>query len=420
MTAVKYRAKPLRSARGLSLIEIMVSLAIAALLLLGLSQIFIGSKSAYLVQDGMSRAQESARFALNELEKNVRMVDYAGCGNRGDVSLQYLNHVVPRGTTPVLSSLRFNRPIEGYNATACPTTGSCALGQPAVGAAANWSPALPAEITTDANARPVNGSDVLILRIVSSESAPALGPFNPVTGAFVVGAVSGDTSFVKPGNLYALTSCRPRVDIFRASATSGSAAAGGLTMVAGVADNLLRAAPTSSDTTTTWGWNQAESDFQQPPSGTPTGTLNAEVHSADYIALFVGLSLDGNSTALKIQHFVGGVILTEELADGVEAMQIMYGQDTDNDGVANRFVPADQVAAGAVTEDAIDASWRQVLSVRIALLVRGETTGGTPANSAGAGNQYQVNDVTMIRPSDARFRDIYTTTIALRNRLVHN
>ncbi len=61
------------SQRGLSLIELMVALAIAALLLLGLSEIFIGSKNVYRLQEGMSRVQENARFVLQYMEQNVRM-----------------------------------------------------------------------------------------------------------------------------------------------------------------------------------------------------------------------------------------------------------------------------------------------------------------------------------------------------------
>ena len=75
-----------RSQRGLSLIEIMVALAIAAILLLGLSQIFVGSKNVYRLQEGMARVQENARFALQYLEENVRMAGYMGCGNDIDLT----------------------------------------------------------------------------------------------------------------------------------------------------------------------------------------------------------------------------------------------------------------------------------------------------------------------------------------------
>ena len=47
------------------------------------------------------------------------------------------------------------------------------------------------------------------------------------------------------------------------------------------------------------------------------------------------------------------------MVEGVEDMQILYGEDTDADNVANRYVPSDEVG-----------SMENVVSVRISLLLR--------------------------------------------------
>ncbi|GAB2875953.1 hypothetical protein GCM10027277_51600 [Pseudoduganella ginsengisoli] len=67
----------------------------------------------------------------------------------------------------------------------------------------------------------------------------------------------------------------------------------------------------------------------------------------------------------------------DALVRGVDALQVLYGIDTDDpaDGVPNRYLNATQV-------DALDvggAGWRRVASVRIALLMHGE-----PGSNPGA------------------------------------
>ena len=65
-----------RKQQGLSIVEIMVAVTISLILLAGVSQIFLSSKTAYNVQDGMGRLQENARFALDILARNVGMAGY--------------------------------------------------------------------------------------------------------------------------------------------------------------------------------------------------------------------------------------------------------------------------------------------------------------------------------------------------------
>lgn len=65
-----------RKQKGLSIVEIMVAVTISLILLAGVSQIFLSSKTAYNVQDGMGRLQENARFALDVLARNVGMAGY--------------------------------------------------------------------------------------------------------------------------------------------------------------------------------------------------------------------------------------------------------------------------------------------------------------------------------------------------------
>jgi type IV pilus assembly protein PilW len=83
MTPVRRRQRPQapRGTAGLSLIEIMIALAIGSLLILGLVQVFAASRTAYQLSEGMARTQENARFAMDYLQRDIRMAGHYGCVN---------------------------------------------------------------------------------------------------------------------------------------------------------------------------------------------------------------------------------------------------------------------------------------------------------------------------------------------------
>ncbi len=407
-----------RAQAGLSLIEVMVALAISAILLFGLSQIFVGSKNVYRLQEGMSRVQENARFVLTYLESNVRMAGYMGCGNDADLTVKagsppaFVNHLraissggtggLPIQQDTLTSSERFQRPIEAYAYSG----GSIDNQNPALGAAGDWTPALdtPENLGLTGANLPIKGSDVLVLRLVSADSTALLGDFNMSAGQFRV----ANPTMLKPGQIYAITNCA-NARIFKASAVDNASG----TVTAGPADNLLRF---TSDNTSTWTGSYANMQFNQGGGS----ALNAEVHPADYMVIYVGLRATDNVPVLKV---MGGDGVPQEVAEGVEMMKVELGVDTDADGVVNKYVPANNTDADsnlAVTNKAQrDIAWRKVLSVRIALLLRSPDRASETAHTGDANgdNVYYLFDTRAQRPIDARFRDVYTTTIALRNRL---
>jgi type IV pilus assembly protein PilW len=75
------RARPCRS-RGLTLIELMISLALGMLVILSVGYAYIGSRTTFRQQDALGRMQENARFVFETLSNDIRMVGYAGplCG----------------------------------------------------------------------------------------------------------------------------------------------------------------------------------------------------------------------------------------------------------------------------------------------------------------------------------------------------
>jgi type IV pilus assembly protein PilW len=405
--------------RGLSLIEVMVALAISAILLFGLSQIFIGSKNVYKLQEGMSRAQENARFVMQYLENNVRMAGYMGCGNDVDLTAKagsppaFLNHLRPMesglGVVPIrqdtlTSAERFQRPIEVFRYTG----GSTDNQAPTVGGPGDWTPALdaPDPVGFDGDF-PIQGSDVLVLRLVSADSTAMVGDFDMANGAFTV----VDPSQVKVGGVYTLTNCS-NARVFRVTTVDN---ASGL-VTAGPADNPLRL---TSNNGSTWTGSYANMQFNQNGS-----TLNAELHSAQYLVMYVGLRPADNVPVLRVMTGpTMDSLVAQDVADGVEMMRIELGVDTDADGNIDKWVAPDNDELdsdlGATNKTQRDAAWRKVLSVRVALLMRSPDAAIQAAHTGDAPNDnvYYLFDTRVQRPLDYRFRDVYTTTISLRNRL---
>ncbi len=68
----------LRQQRGMTLIELMVAMSIGLFLTGGALYIYSQSKNTYRSSDSLSRLQESARFALDTIEPDIRLARYWG------------------------------------------------------------------------------------------------------------------------------------------------------------------------------------------------------------------------------------------------------------------------------------------------------------------------------------------------------
>ena len=95
------------------------------------------------------------------------------------------------------------------------------------------------------------------------------------------------------------------------------------------------------------------------------------------------------------------------LVDGVEALEITYGEDTTGDRVVDVYNPANAVG-----------DWGNVVAVRIGLLVHSDRPAFPDVEERPA---YVVNgtniEIQEVNNSDRLLRQVFTTTIALRNRL---
>lgn len=383
-----------RRQHGVSLIEVMVALLIAALLTIGLLQIFGATRLTSQMQEGLSRVQENGRFAMQYLQRQLRMVGFMGCGaDIGRVAqTSFVNHLAMYdGTIPGGTKYRFQRPIEAFTAGAAPP---------------------PAELTAEA-ASFVAGSDVLILRVFGDESVPVLNVSREATNLHIAIA-NGSLPFLPASGsrvLFALENCRS-ADVF-AGTLSGSEVA-----VLGSAGENVYLDPSvggCGQSACPWDFRISNATLNSTPLTGGPPRLNAEIHRAEYVALYVR---DGGLYVKRFQRNALAFDNPQNLVEGVENMQLRFGYDTSPipDGTIDEYRSAADVVAGATDDLTLDANWRRVLSVRVALLLRSPDRAGV----SGTGRTYDLLGVTVTPPDDGMMRQVYETTIALRNRLFNS
>jgi type IV pilus assembly protein PilW len=388
-----------RAQSGVSLIELMIALLIAALISLGLVQIFGASSSTSKMTEGLSRVQENGRFVTQFLQRQLRMVGFMGCGADTGRFVQnsFVNHLALfDGSVPGGDKFRFQRPIEAYTRDVG-TDPAELVGEPII-----------------------SGTDVLILRVLSDESTPVLSiSKSTMQLSLVLG--EPDAAFLPDPNksvLFGLQNCRS-ADIF-AGTLSGTTPGSSLVVGGATAPNVYLDPSVDNCGAAPCPWDfRISNAFLNAKPLVGDASLNAEVHRAEYYALFVKNNA-ANVPSLYLMRFNRddtNLHAAEEFVEGVENMQLRFGYDTSAtpDAAIDEYRTAAQVIAGAADEVAKDANWRRVLSVRVGLLIR------SPDRAGARDRTYKVIDLDVTpAANDGAIREVYDTTIALRNRLFNS
>lgn len=339
--------------RGFSLVEIMLALVISLMLMAGIIQIFISSKQSYRLQEGQSRIQENARYAMEILQRDLRISGYMGC---------FANSAL---------NIIANAPVD-VNFT------SSATGNEATGS--SWSPALPTALGSMTTPNHViKGTDVVRIDYAESCGANLKGNMNvdnaniqiisPNNCDLQVSSCSGGTC---TGEVILIADCQ-NSDIFRASSVSGGTG----TQTVAHANNVNSS-------------NRLSKAYQD----------DAELLKPRAFTYFIRRGQSGNPALWRLNNLAAiGTDNPQELVDGIEDMQILYGEDTDADRSPNRYLAAHQV----------DFTNTRVVSVRIILRARSVTDNLTQNLRT---YSFDGSNVT-----DRRLTKTFTTTIGIRNRL---
>ncbi|MBX9403990.1 PilW family protein [Lysobacter sp. BMK333-48F3] len=404
-----------RLQQGLSLIELMVALLLSGLLLLGLVEIFSASRASYQMAQGLARTQESSRFAIDALQRDARMSGHFGCvsdqahfyAGNGMFGELFLSNRSNYASIPsAREALRFDYSVRGYEArnTGPADTLNLTAG-PTNGAAGDWVPALPDALFNALNPAPIRGSDVLVLRVLSPESAEVTGftTGNPATIRVNPAETQWGslTRAVATPGLFGIADCRSVV-LFQASAVADVTGAKVLTV-------------------RTTGVNQIAFD------GSDTfASGQARLYRADSYLYYLGFKLVGADKipSLYRARFDAApgtdtiVPTIEEIVEGVENMQLLFAQDmiTDPTQPPTGVIDAVRTASSLLPASDSSGGWQRVGGMQVGLLIR--SIDGASAQPRTAVTRSLGTQLTL--PDDQRYRTVYETNIALRNRLYGN
>ncbi len=335
--------------QGFSLIEILIALLIGIFITMGVIQIFISSKQTYRMQEALARMQESGRFALDFLDRDIRMAGYRGCASRG--STTPISNLITNSSSYIYNYIN---PIQGFESSS-----------------STWLPALPTAITSETT--PSGGSDVITIRRAGDDSVMVSIADNASTPKKIKVNRDSTPSF---------KSC----DVVLISDCSSSA-------LLQLSDDYD---PTNKEVKYTVGSGCGSSGT----GGNSKALENAYAGGNLNRALATSYYIKNNNNIQPTLYRLLNANDEDELVEGVESMQIYYGIDTDNDGMANSYVKANS------------AIWQNVVSVRVNLLLR-----TIDDNITAKPLPYEFDGQQINNPPDKRMRRVFTSTIAIRNRL---
>ena len=357
MLRVIDRSPNYRRNEGFSIVELMVAILIGLIILAGVVQVVISSKTTYLSQEEMSFVQENARYALDVIGKDIQGAGYWGCAGQ-DLNTAFV-------ATVETSSVDF-------------------LGAGAIlGFSSNNEADFP-EVYGE-EIRPVDdagSTDILPDSFIVRRAGGAPVPVTSHTGTTLNLALDGNPNPFSVGSYVAVVAedCR-RLGVLRASAVEAGSVSYSTATVCGSVKPPL-------------GVNVTCDDPGTPRLYLPGAVAMNYFAHAYYIAESKSLS---NQPALKRRVLRNGVGHEEEIALGVEDMEILYGVvDTSGD---TQYKNAREISG----ED-----WSNVIAVQVNLVMRSQAESSTVTESSEfLGKTY----------SDRYTRQLVTSTFRIRNRI---
>jgi len=377
-----------RRQHGLSLVELMVAITLGLLLTGGMLQLFESSKVTFNTNDAVARVQENGRFAMEILKRELRSAGTHGfCAGRMEIN----NHLNPSCGGGAEDFFDPNRAITGWE------FGGTGFGDeyelpadlsPGSAQASDWdsSAASGSSLPGLLQGLVVPGSDVLVTRrleVLENVTAAGNTPKNANSINLNQGHGLPDDSIVL------VTNCATGADLFQ-NVNNGNATS----FSAGV------------------------SSCNNPGPGNVNGLDWATAYDESMqsfavvvVAYYIGVNQNTGQPGLYRLNMSAGTSdpVTEELVEGAENLQILYGFSEaapSGDGQSvDRWLRADQVPANG---------WQQIIALRLGLSVRSPDFADRDETNI----TFDLAGAEITALGDGRMRQPFSVTIALRNRLI--
>lgn len=372
---------------GLSLVEFMVALAISAVLLAGVATVYTGNKRASTLNVGLARLQENLRLVSDFVAQDARMAGFVGC--KATSITNALN-------TPTAPEFDITRPVRGFEGDS--STAS-----------------FPTQITNGGNPpqQIANiGSDAFIILHATGREV-RISNHDTVNATITTG--NSPYGIIDQNDVVVISDCihTAITQVTNAINAATTTLVHDRTAVASGPGNCWNGLAKLPDVPPLPACGDATNSYYPYSTDARVMKLGASLY-------YVATSVSGQTTSLFRLSMNQGVLNErEELIEGVESMQILYGEDMDADNIADRYVSATDVT-----------NWSNISSIRIGFLIATPTatrSGKDTKDYTIAGST--ISDTTdtsitmttysggaIVHPQDKKLRLSYTTTIKLRNK----
>lgn len=294
---------------GLSLVEMLIALTLGAIVSVGVIQLFSANSDTYNLMQGQSRMQESARFALNFIGRAVQQAGYKGCfsTNTGVETTLYVPDDLPY-------EYDLRKGMQGYDGQ---------LG-------GTWLPAL-----TDLQTAYVSGNEIDTTTILGQTDVLTTRSMSQTTVGLIadMGTAKDDPVVEKPASglefavndLIMIEDCE-KASIFKVTK-----------ILPGSSQYTIEHSTAGVDPTDNYSDRLSSlNTFYKDDTG-----LGAIETSTFYIAPGAGYNNAGEHPLSLWRKY--GTDAPVELVEGVEDLQVLYGVDSDGDGVPNTYTTANLV-----------------------------------------------------------------------------
>lgn len=362
--------------KGFTLTELLISLVLGVFVVGGVLSVFVGGLETFRMTDSLSRLQESGRYALERVRRDLRQAGYVGCRNtlrqenprnEGPLDPGLIRNTLnpaPSGAADALTfEFDFGTPLMGYEATDDGWEASV------VGAPVDPQSLLLITETL------VPGSDIVAL--IRAEGGGFRVDDHPVSAPLGSGELrvvnSGDG--LQAGDIVFATDC-----------------------VSGAIFEVTNASVVGGITT-------LEHDEGIASPGNYTEALGrtfpgAEVSRMERVVYYVAESPVTGGPSL----FRNG----EEIAANVSQLQVRYGVDSTFDTRVNAYLTAAEIAVSPIV------NMDNVLAVRMDLLINSgeeDNLADQPAVLNFDGGTFTAD------ADDSRLHRAFIATVGVRNRM---
>ncbi len=332
---------------GISFVEVLVAMVIGVIILAGVMQSMLTNQRNNAWSDDVAYVQENARYALETLARDIRWAGYWGCAVNtsvaGEGATTFANSLNVPGDDDWLKLEGMRGYEGGVDTFPDALAGGTTLWQDNSNFVGNEDFVPDAVIFRGAD-------DDLDLTVVSHTAEAAqfkLSRNNPLQVGDLALVVSEDCKDVGLMQMTGPSSGGTNIEFVHNA--GGKESPGNCTKAIRHTESFVCG--------------------QEPKKGLPYGPGSFLMRFAS-VGYFIGTSAaDDTQPALYRVTYSGMTgdeveVRTDEIAMGVEDMQLLYGIDTEGDGLANVYVSADEI-------DSTADEWKQVVSVRVTLLLRG-------------------------------------------------